>query len=382
VCFIENETMTEEMKTVLIVDDSPENISVLGEVLKPYYRRLVATSGEKALQLIENGRKPDLILLDIMMPGIDGYETCRRLKDNEDTKNIPVIFVSAKSEESDEAMGFTLGAVDYITKPIKPLRLLARIKTHLKQEKMRRQLRAQNKELLATQRLRDDIEHISRHDIKNPLAIVIGGPGFILMDDSNLTEVQIQQLKNIEASGYRILEMVDRSLDLLKLEQGTYQFQPGRVDIGKTLKAISRDLFHDFENNSVRFDVAFDDGSENNPKEFVIFGEELLTYSLLVNLVRNALEASPDERVVTVNVKEVEDTIAITVHNDGEIPESIKDTFFDKYVTCGKIKGTGIGTYSASLQTKMQKGQISFTTSQASGTTLKVALRAYRDTDN
>jgi putative two-component system response regulator len=129
---------------VLIVDDTPENIDVLGEILKPYYKRIVALSGEKALAIAQSASPPDLVLLDIMMPGMDGYEVCRRLKDADATREIPVIFVTAKNEEQDEALGFDLGAVDYITKPVSPPLVLARVKAHLDLAIAKRSLQRQN----------------------------------------------------------------------------------------------------------------------------------------------------------------------------------------------------------------------------------------------
>jgi putative two-component system response regulator len=118
-------------QTVLIVDDTPENIDLLSEVLAPFYRIKVATNGERALKIASGDTKPDLILLDIMMPGISGYDVCQRLKRNSDTHGIPIIFVTAMSEMEDEKKGLELGAVDYITKPISPSIVLARIRTHL-----------------------------------------------------------------------------------------------------------------------------------------------------------------------------------------------------------------------------------------------------------
>lgn len=120
-----------QKQTVLVVDDSQENIAVLGAVLMLDYIVRVATSGEKALQIAMSDNPPDLILLDIMMPGIDGYEVCRRLKADSRTKNIPVIFITAKCSEEDEIKGFKMGAVDYITKPFSPVIVRARVHTHI-----------------------------------------------------------------------------------------------------------------------------------------------------------------------------------------------------------------------------------------------------------
>ena len=117
--------------TVLVVDDTPDNLSLMGGLLRDHYHVKVANQGEKALKIAQGEQPPDLILLDIMMPGMDGYEVCRRLKANLHTRDIPVIFLTARADMEDERLGLELGAVDYITKPISPPILLARVATHL-----------------------------------------------------------------------------------------------------------------------------------------------------------------------------------------------------------------------------------------------------------
>ena len=118
-------------KLILIVDDTPTNLSVISGLLKDSFRTKVATSGEKALAIAAGAEKPDLILLDVIMPGMDGFEVCRRLKANPDTSEIPVIFLTAKTDAVDEVKGFEVGAVDYIHKPISAPVVLARVKTQL-----------------------------------------------------------------------------------------------------------------------------------------------------------------------------------------------------------------------------------------------------------
>lgn len=118
-------------QTVLVVDDTPENIDVMTGILGEEYRVKVALNGEKALELANADPPPDIILLDIMMPGMDGYEVCQQLKKDQATKRIPIIFVTAMDEVKDEAKGFELGAVDYITKPVSPPIVLARVQTQL-----------------------------------------------------------------------------------------------------------------------------------------------------------------------------------------------------------------------------------------------------------
>ncbi|MDD3884737.1 MAG: response regulator [Gallionella sp.] len=131
-------------QTILIVDDTPQNLSILGELLQPLYRVRAANSGERALAIARSDLQPDIILLDVMMPGMDGYEVIRQLKQDEATRGIPVIFVTALTESSEEQRGLALGAVDYITKPFNPDIVLARIKTQLELKQARDILSDQN----------------------------------------------------------------------------------------------------------------------------------------------------------------------------------------------------------------------------------------------
>ncbi len=118
-------------RKILIVDDEPSNLDILMELLKDDYKVVAALNGEKAIEMAGSSSPPDLILLDILMPEMDGYEVCQQLKENEATKNLPVIFVTAVSEVMDETRGFKLGAVDYITKPFHPPVVKARVKAHM-----------------------------------------------------------------------------------------------------------------------------------------------------------------------------------------------------------------------------------------------------------
>lgn len=122
---------TSSKATLLVVDDVAENIEILNDILEKHYRIKVATNGEKALSIVMSDQPPDLILLDIMMPGIDGYEVCRRIKANPSRRNIPIMFVTSMEDQEDEARGLELGAEDYITKPFNPYIVLARVQTHL-----------------------------------------------------------------------------------------------------------------------------------------------------------------------------------------------------------------------------------------------------------
>ncbi|KAA6186222.1 two-component system response regulator [Thiohalocapsa marina] len=145
--------------TILIVDDTPQNLTVLGELLQPLYRVRVANSGERALRVVANQPQPDLILLDVMMPGMDGHEVLRRLRADPATQNIPVIFITAMEGSENEEYGLKLGAVDYITKPINPAIVLARVKAQLELKDARDRLANENEWLEAevARRMQDNL---------------------------------------------------------------------------------------------------------------------------------------------------------------------------------------------------------------------------------
>jgi len=147
------------MQTILIVDDAPENLSLLSDLLQPYYQVRAANSGLRALRAAATDPQPDLILLDVIMPSMDGYEVITQLKVDPRTANIPVIFVTAMESSEDEEHGLALGAMDYITKPIKPAIVLARIKTHLELKAASDWLHDRNKVLEAeiAQRMEDNL---------------------------------------------------------------------------------------------------------------------------------------------------------------------------------------------------------------------------------
>src|SRR5580704_9946525 len=191
--------VTMEQKSILIVDDTPVNLGVISGALRDSFNTKVATNGEKALAIASGAEKPDLILLDVMMPGMDGYEVCRRLKANPDTQNIPVIFLTGQTETEDETKGFEVGAVDYIHKPFSPAVVMARVQTHLVLRGIREQLALQlqtiQKELETARQIQlsilpHEIPKIEGLDIAAryvPMAAVAGDfYDFIVVDEKHI----------------------------------------------------------------------------------------------------------------------------------------------------------------------------------------------------
>ncbi len=354
----------EERTTVLVVDDVSANIDVLKGILNEDYRVKAATSGQKGLEIVR-ANPPDLILLDIMMPEMDGYEVCETIKADMANAAIPVIFLTAKSEVADVTRGFALGAVDYITKPVEPDILRARVKTHLQLKRSRDELSDQIEALVETARLRDDVERITRHDLKNPLSAIINKAEGLL-DSKYLGMEQRQDIETLRDASYDMLEMINRSLDLYKMEMGTYQFTAEPMDLVK----VAQKVVNDARTNARALDINV---TFEAPALCMVLAEELLCFSMLGNLIRNAVEATPTGGRVAVRIG-AHSEAEVSIHNAGVIPEEIRPCFFEKYATAGKEKGTGLGTYSARLIARVQRGDIRFTSSAEEGTELTVSL--------
>jgi PleD family two-component response regulator len=213
------------MQKILIVDDDSANIKILIDTLtNPDYELLIATTGTIALKIAAS-EKLDLILLDIIMPEMDGYEVCTKLKANRATQHIPVIFITARGDEEGETKGFELGAIDYITKPINQVIVQARVKTQLKLKQAYEKLEEQNIIVLAeAASLRDSVDGILRHDLKAPITGILGYTE--VMAKLRLPPKPEKFRSGIETLGYEMLNMINRSLDLYKMEVGIYRYQP------------------------------------------------------------------------------------------------------------------------------------------------------------
>lgn len=338
--------------TVLIVDDIPTNIEVLAGVLKDEYAIKVAISGKKALE-IADAFHIDLILLDIMMPVMDGFETCRRLKANPKTAHIPVIFLSARDGTEDVVAGLRLGAVDYVSKPADPTILKARLSAHLLLATAMLDVKRQNELLIENARLREDVERMTRHDLKSPIAVALHGSQALLC--SPLTQTQREQAHMIETAAENALEMINRTLDVYKMEQGTYQPALQMFDLGEMLERVCQQARLAFDAHDVA--VGFD-----KPEDVLCLGEPLLCYSLFNNVLKNAIEASPPGGRVSVHIAPGYGNLHVMIDNAGEVPPPARERFFEKYAPSDKIGGNGLGTYSIRLMAEVQGGSVSMDT--------------------
>ena len=366
-------TLDLAQKKILIVDDARANLDVLKCILVGYVI-VFALNGPRALTIATADNPPDLILLDVMMPEMDGYEVCRRLKADAKTRDIPIIFLTAKNSVEDEAKGLGLGAVDYITKPISPPVVLARVATHLAMRDAYLQLERQYADLQEMDNLRKDVEAISRHDLKSPIDGIIGCTNLLLQNETLSRENLNKFFRLIRNSAHQLREIANLSLNLIKMERGSYSVALQPTDLLPIIRRIFADNQTMIARKNIEIIVLVHGHPEQQQESFIVLGDETLCYTMIANVCKNALEAAEKGQTVKISL-DSGDMASISVHNQGVVPEEIRERFFDKYVTSGKKGGTGLGTYSARLMAETQNGGIHLLSSEEEGTMITITLR-------
>jgi signal transduction histidine kinase/CheY-like chemotaxis protein len=234
-------------------------------------------------------------------------------------------------------------------------------------EAQTRQLKLKNTALANSMQLQEEVERIARHDLKTPLGSIAAIPA-LLRKRGNISKEEDELLTIIETSARRVLRMVSLSLDIFRMEQGVYVFKPEVVDIAELISVVVQDLRSDAEAKGVSIQIV---ECAANP---CVLAEEVLCYSIFANLIKNAVEASPNGMPVRISIASMPQ-ILVSINNHGVVPDRIRTKFFEKYSTSGKASGTGLGTYSAWLMTRIQGGTITMETTDNDGTTLSIELK-------
>lgn len=325
--------MDEKMKEayILIVDDNTRNLQVLGKILSDKgFKTGFAQSGDQAFDAIE-AKLPDLILLDVMMPQMDGFEVCRRLKETPVTKKIPVIFLTARMEKEDIVRGFKMGAADYVTKPFDPHELIARVETHL-------QLKFSSETILDQRNEINHILHILSHDISNQLQ----GMSFRL---------EVSKIKmDFEESYGSIKSFLNRSIDLVGMVSSLRAMAEKKIELPlvpvnlkSAMDASLETLAYQFEQKNVKPILEIQD-------DITILAEKTsFVNSVLNNLLTNAVKFSYPGSKIFINAR-ADDSIAEIIIKDSGIGisgESLEKIFeVNKNITrpgTNGEKGTGFG---------------------------------------
>ncbi|MFO7717314.1 MAG: PAS domain-containing sensor histidine kinase [Thermodesulfobacteriota bacterium] len=221
---------------------------------------------------------------------------------------------------------------------------------------------------------RKQVEQIVRHDLKSPINGIYGMAQLLEMPEETDPQERAEYIQNIKGAVNKMLHMINNSMDLQRMAEGTYSLQAEPVDLVWMVTGLQNDWQHLEKNKSLRVAMYVEDEPLSTEHSLVIQGEKTKLESMFSNLMVNALEASPTQETITVRIYRQDQRVSIRIHNWGVIPVDIQDRFFERYVTAGKNHGTGLGTYSARLVARAHGGDISFTTSPEQGTTLIVDL--------
>lgn len=294
----------EPIPKILIVDDVPANIKILGEAIRNEYRIAIATNGQKALEIVFGESPPDLILLDIIMPDIDGYEVCRKIKANEATENIPIIFITSKSEVDDEARGFEAGVVDYIVKPFSLPVVRARVKTHLA-------LKRQQDELRTLNETKNRFLGTAAHDLRNPLSSIRGLTELMLEGATGeFTEEQKEMLSMVFDTSDHMLALVNDLLDVAVIESGKFDLDRESIDLVRLVTDRLRLMKPGANKKDITIHTEFADvpACPLDPQRVV---------QVFDNLFTNAVKFSPKNSNVYVRILEKESGIFLEVEDEG-----------------------------------------------------------------
>jgi signal transduction histidine kinase len=353
--------------TILLVDDVPENLTVLGSIFSSLNSELIAVQdGKQAIEIAES-EKPDLILLDISMPGMNGFEVCKSLKSNPETKDIPVIIVSAKVSSEDITRGFESGAVDYVTKPFNHTELIARADTHLTLSKAIKE----REKLLHD---KDKFISLIAHDIKSPLSGVMSLMKLISEDYDAFDEVERREMLNdiYESLNAQYKFVVDL-LDWGRLQLGRIELNKESIDPKIIVEAVTSLHKLNAENKGVNLKTVFntEDKFEADPTHID---------TILTNLVSNAVKFTKQGGDVKVQVDSYAGKIKISVQDTGVgMSEEDKAKLFKNdiiHTTPGTNQeiGTGLGLLLVRELAEKNGGKLDFDSELGKGTTFFVTF--------
>lgn len=346
---------------ILIVDDVPKNIQVLGTLLAKFDCELaVAMNGQQALDTVAKV-KPDLILLDVMMPIMDGHETCRHLKSNEDTKDIPVIFLSAKTETEDIVKGFELGAVDYVPKPFIGKELIARVKTHLSFTNTKKIL----EEEVAT---KNKFFSIMSHDLRGAFGIIMSFVELIQVNREFLTQDEIEELlTDIGKTSKNTLELLEDLLKWARSQTGAIKFDPEQLE----LKNLFSEICEKQQDIALAKNIELRSNANNGE---IVYGDSNMILLIIRNLVANAIKFTNKGGQITLSTENYGEFIKASVSDTGVGIQADKiDKLFSldsKISTSGtdNEQGNGLGLVLCKEFVKINGGEIGIDSTLGKGT--------------
>jgi two-component system sensor histidine kinase/response regulator len=352
---------------ILIVDDTPQNLDVARGLLESSgYETIIATSGEKAIQRAKQ-QLPDLILLDIQMPGMDGFETCEELKSSTITNQIPIMFLTALSDTDSVLKGFEVGAVDYITKPFKAQELLARVNTHIKNVRMSQQLEAISKS-------KDKFISIIAHDLKNPFNAILGMLEMLLEDYEEFSDYEIiKYLHDLASSSKKAYKLLENLLQWSRSQFGVLEVYPEKFSMSSIVSDVVDVAEAQASNKNIHITKLVIDGLFG-------FADPEMINTVLRNLITNAIKYSFENTNIEVAAIEKNGFIEVRIKDQGVgISEESREKLFkiDEVVSTpgtNHESGSGLGLLLCKEFVEKNGGKIWVENNPEGGTLMKFTI--------
>jgi len=332
--------------TVLVVDDTPGNLRVLVDSLSNRgLNILVATDGTSAIERAVYSQ-PDLILLDVIMPGIDGFETCRIFKEKPETTDIPVIFMTALSDTSQKIKAFEVGAVDYVTKPFEEEELIARVDAHLTIRRLQDDLMRRNTQLEDLNQLKNEFLGMAAHDIRNPLTAILATSEILEMTAASATEEKLTHMaQQVQTAGNRIKTLLSNLLDVNAIDSGKRNIDIQPIEVETVLEQISTN--HLPAAREKQIDLIREPAAETD----IIQADATAISQVLDNLISNAIKYSEPGKRVWIKSQRREEKITLSIRDEGPgLSEEDRGKLFGKFArltprpTAGETS-TGLGLW-------------------------------------
>ncbi len=369
---------------ILVVDDDQRNVRLMESILRTQgYHVLRAFNGEEALRVVESDR-PDLILLDVMMPKMSGFEVCQRLKGRYETRLLPIIIVTALNSLEDKVQALEIGADDFLSKPINKVELLAKVRAILRvkslQDEVERQKKAletSNDEILRMQGFKESMAQMVVHDLKNPLASIMGNVQLIQMQHGAMPPQRLEELLDrTQESARQLMRMILNILHIGKLEE---QKMPLRLE-PIALRDVIREHVEEMAGLATRDGIVIDNAVAADLP--ALHADRELIGRVIANLLSNALKHTPGGGRVTLAARLEGDEVVLSVKDTGAgIPEDLLPTIFEKFVAGQTdnrkrmLYDSGLGLTFCRLAIQCHGGRIWLHSRPGEGTEVFVALK-------